>query len=427
MTDTSYHAVIHALSQRLVKAQKPIRILDAIQWSDELKQNFFAAKAAQLPRVDSDYYRTQRALNFDIERKREELHAIERDVMRQLGQLNPVGAWLRRFCREYLLVVDMLAARGTAQFSQLSQELYGSSSDVFHSGDPTVAEMATHLQQVLQQLILHSPAIRPNDKTLSAADAVKWLNQRLRHQFPGCGVRARISDGIVADAAAGSDTIKLRADATFSESELRILEAHEGWVHIGTSLNGARQPICTFLAKGPPSATITQEGLAVMTETLSMHSTPHRLSRLTRRVQAVALVESGADFIELYRYLIDAGSTPEEAWQLATRVFRGSAPALGPFTKDLSYIKGFMLVFNFARLAIARGTPERIHLLFCGKTTVDDMKTITELVADGAILPPQYLPPLFEDLTGLSACLSFTRFANALDFSQLERDYSPVF
>ncbi len=164
-----------------------------------------------------------------------------------------------------------------------------------------------------------------------------------------------------------------------------------------------------------------------MTETLSMHSTPHRLSRLTRRVQAVALVEQGADFVELYRYLTEVGESADDAWQLATRVFRGSVPNDGPFTKDLSYIKGFVLAYNYVRLAIARGTPERIHLLFCGKTTIDDMKIVAELVAEGAILPPRYLPPLFEDLTGLSACLSFTRFASALDFSQLERDYSPVF
>ena len=427
MSDNHYHAVIAALSRRLVTAQQPIRILDAIQWDDSLKQKFFAANATQLPAVDADYYRAQRPLRFDIDSKRQELHAIERDIMRQLGQLNPVGAWLRRTCREYLLVVDMLEARGTTEFSALSQELYGSSSDVFHAGDPTPADLAARLQQVLQQLIEHSPAIRPNEKNFDAPTAVKWLNQRLRKQFPGCGIRARLSDGIVADAAAGGDTIKLRREATFSESDLRVLEAHEGWVHIGTTLNGAQQPICTFLAKGPPSATVTQEGLAVMTETLSMHSTPHRLSRLTRRVQAVALVEQGADFIELYRYLLDHNHSADDAWQLATRVFRGSTASDGPFTKDLSYIKGFVLAYNYVRLAIARGTPERIHLLFCGKTTIDDMKTVAELVAEGAIVPPRYLPPLFEDLTGLSACLSFTRFASALDFSQLERDYSPVF
>jgi uncharacterized protein (TIGR02421 family) len=425
--DSHYHAVIHTLSQRLVRAQKPIRVLDAVQWDESIKTQFFAARCAKLPLLDADYYQRHRPLRFTIDHKREELHALERDIMRSLGQLNPVGAWLRRQCREYLLVVEMLAARGTPHFSQLSQELYGASSDVFHAGDPTVAELADKLQFVLQQLIVQSPVINAPEKSYSAADSVKWLNQRLRRQFPGCGVRARLDDGIVADAAAGSDTIKLRADANFSLADLRMLEAHEGWVHVGTSLNGARQPVCTFLAKGPPSATITQEGLAVMTETLSMNSTPFRLAQLTRRVQAVARAEAGADLVELYRYLIEQGESADDAWQLCARVFRGSRADAGPFTKDLSYIKGFVLVFNYLRLCIMRGSPERFHLLFCGKTTIDDMKTIAELVADGIIAPPQYLPPLFEDLNGLSACLSFTRFASALDFSQLERDYSTLF
>lgn len=427
MTEQHYHDVIRSLSQRLVKAQQPIRILDAIHWDDRIKQTFFEARFDATPVVDAEYYRQRRPLRFDIDSKREELHTIERDVMRQLGQLNPVGAWLRRQCREYLLVVDLLNARGTTLFSQLSQELYGASSDVFHAGDPTPAELATRLQTVLTQLCLNSTLGGDEAKDFDAPRAVEWLNQRLEQQFPGYGVRAQISDGIVADAAAGGDVIKLRADARFSERELRILEAHEGWVHVGTSVNGARQPVCTFLAKGPPSATITQEGLAVLTETLSMQSTPQRLRRLTRRVQAVAKVEEGAGFIDLFRWLQDEGETPDDAWQLATRVFRGSTAELGPFTKDLAYLKGFVLIYNYVRLAIARGTPERIPLLFCGKTTIDDMKTVADLASDGIIAPPVYLPPLFQDLTGLSTALAITRFASALDFSQLERDYSTVF
>lgn len=427
MNTLHYHAVIRELSQRLVKAQRPIRILDAVQWDDTIRDEFFAHRGQRQPQVTPEYYARRRPLRFDVDRKREELRGIERDIMRQLGQLNPVGGWLRRQCREYLLVVDMLAARGTPLFSQLSQELYGSTSDVFHAGDPTVAQLAQRLQTSLQQLIQQSPIINAPEKTLDASSSVRWLNQRLRRQFPGCGVRARISDGIVADAAAGSDTIKLRADALFSQRDLRVLEAHEGWVHVGTSLNGARQPVCTFLAKGPPSATVTQEGLAVMTETLSMHSSPFRLARLTRRVQAVAMVEGGASFLDLFRHLREQELAEDQAWQLCTRVFRGSCPTDGPFTKDLSYIKGFVLVFNFLRLSIARGSPERFHLLFCGKTTIDDMKTVAELVEEGTIQPPTYLPPLFEDLSGLSAALSFSRFAGELDFSQLERDYSNVF
>ena len=90
-------------------------------------------------------------------------------------------------------------------------------------------------------------------------------------------VRVRLSDGIVADSAAGSDYIKIRSDARFTEREVRLLEVHEGWVHLGTTLSGQNQPVCTFLSKGPPSSTITQEGLAVLMEILAFASHPGRV------------------------------------------------------------------------------------------------------------------------------------------------------
>ena len=84
-------------------------------------------------------------------------------------------------------------------------------------------------------------------------------------------------DDIAADAAAGAHVIKLRHDARFSLRELRVLEVHEGWVHVGTTLNGHAQPVCRFLSKGTPSTTITQEGLAVLMEILALASSQRRL------------------------------------------------------------------------------------------------------------------------------------------------------
>ena len=177
------------------------------------------------------------------------------------------------------------------------------------------------------------------------------------------------SDGIVADAAAGSDYIKLRKDVQFSERDLRVLEAHEGWVHVGTTLNGQRQPYCTFLAKGTPSTTITQEGLALLVEILAGVSHPTRLRRITDRVHAIALAESGANFVEVFDALIERGRTRDEAYATAVRVFRGSTPDASPFTKDLAYHKGFVAIYSFMQIAVRRGRLDRIPLLFCGKLT----------------------------------------------------------
>jgi hypothetical protein len=65
-------------------------------------------------------------------------------------------------------------------------------------------------------------------------------------------------------------------------------------------------------------------------------------------------------------------------------------------------------------------------LLFCGKTMLEDMKVLAELVEEGTVVPPRVLPPQFKDLMGLSAWMSFSRFMSSMNFKQLEQDYANV-
>ena len=421
---STYLIEVKALSDRIVKAQQPIRILDAIKWDDNIKQEFFKYKCRKLPAVTIEYYRN-RPLGFEVAEKKQEFHQIERDLVRKLGQLNPLSVIMRRICREYQDVVYMLEARGTPDFSSISQELYGSSQDVFHVGDPTIAKLGSMMESTLSQL-LQLDYLFEEPKTISAKDAVVILNEKIESVFPGEGLRAMLSDGIVADAAAGTDYIKLRADALFNMRDLRVLEVHEIWVHLGTTLNGLAQPYCTFLGKGPPSATVTQEGLAVLMEIVTFSSSPERLMRLINRVRAITLVEEGADFMDVFTFFKDKGLDDEESYIHSSRVFRGSSSDGMPFTKDLTYIKGFVLTYNFMRLAVSKGKPDRIPLLFCGKTMIEDMKVLVDLVEEGTVIAPLFLPPQFKDLMGLSSWLSFSRFMTSLNFRQLEQDYANI-
>ncbi|HEY8035548.1 MAG TPA: flavohemoglobin expression-modulating QEGLA motif protein [Methylobacter sp.] len=421
---SAYLTEVKALSDRIVKAQQPIRILDAIKWDDQIKQAFFEGNCKNPPIVTPDYYQ-KRPLGFDPNEKKHEFYQIERDLMRKLGQLNPLSVIMRRICKEYLDVVRMLEARGKPTFSNISQELYGSSQDVFHVGDPTIANLGSMMEATLSQL-LKLDFLVEEPKTINAKDAVAILNEKIQAVLPGEGLRAMLSDGIVADAAAGTDYIKLRADALFNMRDLRVLEVHEIWVHLGTTLNGLAQPYCTFLGKGPPSATVTQEGLAVLMEILTFSSTPNRLMRLINRVRAITLAEEGADFVEIFNFFKDKGLDNEESYTLSSRVFRGSSSDGMPFTKDLTYIKGFVLTYNFMRLAVNKGKPDRIPLLFCGKTMIEDMKVLVDLVEEGTVIAPRFLPPQFKDLMGLSSWLSFSRFMSSMNFRQLEQDYSNV-
>jgi len=105
------------------------------------------------------------------------------------------------------------------------------------------------------------------------------------------------------------------------------------------------------------------------------------------------------------------------------RVFRGSLPDAGPFSKDLVYSKGFILIYNYIRLSIAQGDPERIRLLFSGKTTLEDLRVLSELQAEGILLPPKFLPPQFSDLAALSAWMCYSLFLNKLNLQRVAKDY----
>jgi len=425
-SSNDYHQTIRELSDRLVEIQRPIRILDAIHWDDSVAQAFIARGAKELPDVGPEYY-AKRPLAFDPEAKRQEFQELAQEVHRKLGQFSPVGTILRRMCREYELVVRMLEVRGKPEFSRLSRELYGSAHDVFHAGEPSIADFADTLMEALFNIdnAGHLPA---EPKTITGEDAVVVLQERFRDIFPDPDRRVQviISDGIVADAAAGSDYLKIRKDAMFNERDIRLLEVHEGWVHLGTTYNGEQQPVCTFLSKGPPSSTITQEGLALFMEVHSFACHPARLRRIANRIHGISMAENGANFLEVYNYFREQGANEQEAFTGTARVFRGSTAELGPFTKDISYSKGFVLLYNYVRIAVRKGMLDRVPLLFCGKTVLEDMPALAKLVEEGVVVPPKFLPPQFADLNALSAWMCFSTFVQKLDIDRIEADYANI-
>ncbi|MCB1698125.1 MAG: flavohemoglobin expression-modulating QEGLA motif protein [Halioglobus sp.] len=424
-SNARYLELVRELSDRIVEAQRPIRILDGIKWCNSVRRNFFDGGCTRLPEVDAGYYQRNNPLEFDPSEVRTAFHQIDRDIARKLGQLNPLATIMRRICREYQTVVRMLEARGTPDFGIYSEELFGSASDVFHAGDPTLADLGTTMEGTLINLLKNQSMVEA-EKDITAQRAVEMLNARLLEAFPDAGIRVLLNDQMTADAAAGSDYLKIRSDARFNALDIDVLEVHEGWVHLGTTLNGMAQPWCTFLSKGPPSSTTTQEGLAVLTEILTMRSSPSRLYRLINRVRAVTLAEEGANFVEVFDYLRANDMSEDDSYAIAVRIFRGSTPAGRPFTKDLAYMRGFIQTYNFMRLAMSEGKLDSLPVLFCGKVTLEDIKTYRVLMDEGVVMAPKFLPPHFADLKGLATWMSFSRFISSLSFDQLQADYSAL-
>lgn len=426
-TLTPHQKMIRDLSDRLVKAQRPIRILDALKWGPEIKEEFFKSDFKKLPAVDAEYYKTNNPLPYDPEAKKEEFYALERDIRSQLGQFTGIGKIMTRMCREYREVIRLLQARGTKEFAEISQELYGGAADSFYAGAPTLNDLAIMMTDVLHK-INEKVKTKDDEKCFSSEETVDILNNRLRAYFndPEDRVRVKLSDGIVADAAAGAECIKIRKGAYFSEREINSLEIHEGWVHLGTTLNGMAQPVCTFLSKGAPSSTQMQEGLATVMEIFTFTSYPGRVMRITDRITAICMAEGGANFIDVFDFFRERGHSEDQSYLSATRVFRGSAPDLGPFTKDLTYSRGFVFIYNYIRLAIQRGLLGHIPMLFVGKTILEDIHVLYDLVDEGIVVPPKYVPPQFKDLAALSAWLGYTLFISSLNLKQMAKDFKQV-
>lgn len=420
-----YCETIKELSDKLVAAQRPIRVLDAIKWGNKLKEDFFAAKFKKLPAVDHDYYQIQNPLEYDPKVKIAEFYDLEHEIRSRLGQYNLAGNIMERMCREYRGVIHLVMYRGTPDFSKISQEIYGSPTDVIYAGQPNLNDLAVMVSDALKHIkkVPHMPS---DEKVYSPGEVVALLQHRLDKYFGNMctpHIQIKLSDGIMSDAAAGAEIIRINKNHIFSDREIRELEVHEGWVHVGTTLNGLLQPYCTFLSKGCPSSTVTQEGLGVLMEIFTFSSYPRRIRKITNRIQAINKAEQGADFIEIFNFFREQGNEDEESYYSAVRTFRGSLPNGKPFTKDLSYSKGFVLIYNFIRIAISKGDPTIIPLLFTGKTTLEEIHILSELIEEKIVTPPKFLPPQFADLGALCAWMSYALFFNKLNLEKIAADY----
>src|SRR5262245_32541508 len=174
---TAYEGMVRGLSDRVVEAQRPIRILDAIKWDEDVERAFFDKGCRELPPVTRDYY-LSRPLPFDPEQKLHELHTIERDIRRQLGEFNAPGQIMSRMCQEYREVVRLLKYRGTRAFGEISERLYGSASDSFHAGDPNLADLGHMMSDILDNLS-HETIFGREEPALDAQQTVELLSARL--------------------------------------------------------------------------------------------------------------------------------------------------------------------------------------------------------------------------------------------------------
>ena len=405
--DVARHA---ALDARLVAAAKGIRLLSLVSWPAESQKVFldrWSRGDTALPTIAYPRY--------DFAEARREFDAIANEA----DPDHPLGHYLIDAARNWTLAAELLESLGTPRVTELSVELFGRPDEPLPGHGPTTREAAGHFIAIADELDheLLSPAERVE---ISATALQLQLQARLDDFFDSRVIDVVLDPELIAKAAAGATRIRLRAGAAFTDYDRHQLVEHEAFVHSLTALNGRAQPVLPSLALSSPRTTATQEGLATFAEQITGSIDIERMKRISLRIEAIARALDGADFVEVFRYFLDAGQNPAESFASAQRVFRGVSPAGGgAFTKDTVYLRGLIGVHTFFRSALRHNKLRLCRMLFAGKMTLSDVERFEPLFDSGVLLPPRWLPHWVQRANGLAGMLAFSLFANRIRLDQV--------
>ncbi len=398
------------LDRRLVATAKNIHILGSLAWPQQTIAEFLDGWARGEPKLPSPP--VPRPPDESTLEALQAVAASERD--------DPWGRFLLETAQSYLGACDVILHAGTPRATEASIALYGLPSDPLPGCTMTHREAAEQLLEVTGSLVA---VTRDEDNAYCIAPEVvaKEMRAAFADFFGAEAPRVEIDPELAAKAAASAKRIRLRAATCFSEDDIGQLVQHEALVHSATALNGRAQPHVTALSLSAPRTTATQEGLATLAELRSGVMDLARLRRLALRVVAIDLALGGADFVEVFRFFLDAGQSVEESAQSAARVFRGGdVHGRHVFTKDVVYLRGLFAVHTFCRRAIAEARPELVRRLFVGRLTLLDVLRFDPLFADGTIAPPRFVPPWAAKTRSLAAYLSFTGVLGRIELGAVD-------
>lgn len=393
-----------------------------------VRDRFLAAGGRELPVVD---YPTVDTSGVDAALAR------ARPLIARSG---PAREWLNRTAERLATASRMLNSIGTSDFLAASRELYGAPSEALPDSADSPLELAQRLRRILDQLD-HLDLGAPADASATDQDVARRMSAAVLRFFGEDAPAVEIVETLSANATAGADRIRIRADARFTDRDVDQLIHHEAGIHVTTALNGRAQGDLPILASSHPGTTRTQEGLAVFAEFITGCMDVDRLGRLADRVLAIQMAVEGADFIEVYRHFLEKGQTAaahqtnrpsaemlqRTAFEQTRRVFRGGVLTGGaPFTKDVVYLDGLLRVHDFLRSLVAAGRADILQLLFCGKLSLADIPVLCELAEMGLLRAPKFLPPWAADRRFLVSYLAYSGFLGRVRMGRVHERYAEV-
>lgn len=404
-------AALAALDARIVRASRRLRLLQAVSWTRPVQQAFLERWRRGVQRLPEPEYLVE-----DHSEVRAELLAVAAAA----DPDTPLGLYLRRTAGSWHTTALLLEAVGTAEVSEHSIRLFGRPGDMLPGGQVSGLDAALHFVRIADELDAELRAGDDED-TITAGEVREHLQAELDAFFGPGRVAVELDPDLIAKAAAGPTRIRLRSGAAFNSYDLHQLREHEAYIHTLTALNGRSQPHFASLAGSSPRITATQEGLATFAELITGHIDIERMKRISLRILAIDMALRGADFIDVFRFFLEAGQRESESFASAARIFRG-VPVTGgaAFTKDGTYLAGLVRVHTFFRWCLRQRKLALTHRLFAGKLALQDVFDLAPAFEDGSIAPPLHLPPWARRAHGLAGLLAFSLFANTIRLDRVD-------
>lgn len=349
---------LRKLDNELYELVKGINILDSVSPVNYRleKTAFFESNFSRSPEFA---YSTEKVDSFCLKRSLFNL-PVDTLAEAELSQL------YSDVIESYVDKIDQYKSIGTPDFLYESFRYYG---------EPSEKDIRN------ANFILHLPDSEPNsDAILCADEIVARLEKFARAE--GYQYQIKLDDSMIANALVSGTTVKVNSTAQASETEVDALAHHELGVHLVTTLNARNQPL-KILSMGCPVNTMTQEGLAILSEYLAGCMTLPRLKVLALRVLAVDSMVEENDFKKTFLFLKEQHNVADDqAFTITARVYRG-----GGFTKDYLYLQGLHQMLN------AYESRPDFNNLLSGKVSIEHLSVITRLIDKGYLLKPELISP----------------------------------
>jgi uncharacterized protein (TIGR02421 family) len=402
---------IQKLDEAIVQASKKIKVLNALAWPSDAEEKFLKRWREGKPELPT--------VVLTIPNIESNIETLE-EIVRLCDQQHPVEKFIAETAFSYASAGRMLRSIGTPDFTRYSSKIYGRPDTVYKYQGLSGVDGANFFLDVTDKLLGNSH-IQSTETDISATEFAGWLKTAVDEFFEHDTVEVVIDSNMSSKALAGATRIRVRGSAIFSQLDKDQLLYHEAFVHTATQLNGKKQTNLKSLGLGAPRTTRTQEGIAVLAELITNSMDITRLRRVALRVIAVKMALDGADFIDLFKFFLEAGQSEVESVRSAQRIFRGGAVKdKVVFTKDAVYLQGLLEVHTFLRVAIRDNRPNLVRNLFAGRLTMGDALRLDPLFQSGWLIPPTYIPLWASDLRRLAAMMAYSAFITNI---KLEKVY----